>query len=129
MLSFRGEQARTDVQSLATSLEGLQTSAAAPASRSSSGGEKGARDGAILGHLLLWSAVLSTYLCGRTMGNLEFKLLLTVMIPVCYSHPPPPSPTYAHTGGRSLAPMFHVLCEPQIHMNRYGLLLAARWVL
>mmetsp|Transcript_11510 Transcript_11510/g.34570 ORF Transcript_11510/g.34570 Transcript_11510/m.34570 type:complete len:215 (+) Transcript_11510:686-1330(+) len=76
-------RARTDMQSLAASLEDLQSSAAATAgipTVSGSSGRGGASAG-VLGHALLWSAVLSTYLCSRTMAKLEFKLLLTVIIP------------------------------------------------
>lgn len=79
------------MQSLAASLEDLQSSAAATAgipTVSGSSGRGGASAG-VLGHALLWSAVLSTYLCSRTMAKLEFKLLLTVIIPVRSPAPPP----------------------------------------
>jgi hypothetical protein len=59
-----------------------------------------------LSHSLLWGAVLAVYLCSGSLTSLEFKLLLSVTVPV---HP---------AASLALAPAFSVEAEPHYMMPK-----------
>lgn len=77
-------KARLDSEAMAASLDDLRSTPSQQGANDSSqsrAGDSGFSDVA-LSHALLWSAVGSVFLSRASMAALEFKLLMTILIPV-----------------------------------------------
>lgn len=77
-------KARSDTEALAASLDDLRATPSLQNGGDSNHSRAGhvVTNGVILSHALLWSAVVGAFLSRGSMATLEFKLLMTILVPV-----------------------------------------------